>query len=682
VNRPERRARQAGRVRRAAPAAASLDMRLREGVRHHRDGRLSEAAASYREVLRGVPGHPDALHLLGLVAYQTGDQDRALDLIEQALARRPDLADAHNNLGTVLRARGQREAAIASFERAVALAPRSVEACSNLGTALAEAGRAAEAVPVLERAVALRPDLADVHNNLGVARRATGELEAAIASFARALDLRPEFALARTNLADAQVACGNAGRAAGRLGAAIEALHAAVELRPESAAAWSDLGYALTTRGRLPEALAAFERALALAPDPRIHSNLIFTLDLDPEATRARVFAERRRWNERHAVPLAPAVVAHANDPDPDRRLRVGYVSADFRSHSAASVLAPVLLSHDPALIEVVCYADVSRPDEVTERFQAAAEWRPTVGWSDEAVADQVRADRIDVLVDLTGHSAGNRLLVFARRPAPVQVTAWGYAVGTGLDAMDYFFGDPVTVPPEARAHFSEEIVHLPSIVCFEPPAGAPAVTALPALARGAVTFGCFNRLAKLSAPALDVWAEILKAVPGARLRLKFTGLDEPVTQADMRAAFAGRGVDPGRLEFAGRSARAEHLAAYADVDIALDPFPHGGGVTALEGLWMGVPMMTLAGDRVAGLLGPSFLTTLGLTGWIARTPAEYVERAVAHAADLAALARLRASLRARLSASPLGDAAGYCRAVEAAYRTMWRRWCAGAARC
>jgi predicted O-linked N-acetylglucosamine transferase (SPINDLY family) len=247
---------------------------------------------------------------------------------------------------------------------------------------------------------------------------------------------------------------------------------------------------------------------------------------------------------------------------------------------------------------------------------------------------------------------------------------------------MDYFLADPVTVPAHAREHFSEEIVYLPSIVCFEPLAETLPVAALPALERGHVTFGCFNRLAKLTDAAFDAWASILRRVPGSRLSLKFTGLDEPATQAALRAAFAARGIDDTRIDLGGQTARVEHLRAYAGVDIALDPFPHGGGVTALEGLWMGVPPVTLVGDRVVGLLGPSFLTTLGLPGWIARTPDEYVELAVAHASEPRKLARLRAMLRPRLAASPLGDAAAYCRAVESAYRAMWRRWCAGATRC
>lgn len=682
MNRHERRAH--GRLQeRAHRVEGSLDDRLREGLDHHRHGRLAEAAASYRAVLHRVPGHPDALHLLGVVAHQAGDHDGAVELIERALERLPDLADAHNNLGTALRARGDLPAAIASFERALSLAPESLEACSNLGAALADAGRAEDAVGVLERAIGMCPGRAEPHNNLGKALCAAGRLEAAAASFVRALAIEPGYAAARRNLAETYTARGNALRASGRLDAALKAFEAAVGLEPDDAAAWSDFGYALTTRGRLPTAVAAFERALALAPDPRTHSNLIFTLDLDPRATRAQVFAERRRWNERYARPLEATHQPHANDPHPERRLRVGYVSADFRHHSAASVVAPVLLGHDPRCVEVVCYSDVSRPDAVTERVRAGAtRWRPTLGMSDEAVADQVRADGIDVLVDLAGHSAGNRLLVFARRPAPVQVTAWGYAVGTGLDAMDYFFADPVTVPAHAREHFSEEVVDLPSIVCFEPPADAPPVAVLPALQRGYVTFGCFNRLAKLTAAAFDVWAKILARIPDSRLSLKFTGLDEPATQTELRSAFAARGVDRARIDFGGSTSRGEHLAAYAGVDVALDPFPHGGGVTALEGLWMGVPPVTLAGDRVVGLLGPSFLTTLGLTSWIARTPEEYVERAVAHASDSLTLAALRTMLRPRLGASRLVDAAAYCRSVEAAYRAMWRRWSTGGARC
>jgi predicted O-linked N-acetylglucosamine transferase (SPINDLY family) len=404
-------------------------------------------------------------------------------------------------------------------------------------------------------------------------------------------------------------------------------------------------------------------------------------LDLAPGTTSGEAFAERRRWNERYGRPAAVHIRPHDNDRDPERRLRVGYVSADFREHSAAMVFGPVVLSHDPAAVEVVCYAGVLKPDHVTARFQAAAgRWRSMLGVSDEALARQIRQDGIDILVDLSGHSGGHRLQVFARKPAPVQVTAWGYALGTGLDTVDYFFADAVTVPAEARGDFSEEVVDLPAFVAYSPVEGVPEVGPLPARARGAVTFGCFNRLSKLTPEALELWARILGAVPGARVVMKFHGLDQPAIQARVRGAFEGQGIAGERIVMLGGTNSREHLGAYGQVDLALDPFPHGGGVTALDGLWMGVPMVTLLGERIPTRMGPSILTTLGLPEFIAGTPEEYVAVAVRWARNLDELARVRAGLRERMRASVICDHRAYCRAVEDAYRWMWRRWCAGAA--
>ncbi len=674
------------------------------GVIRRAQGRTADAILHYRRALSVDPDDTDALCNLGAALKDTGDVDGAVDALDRAVARRPDFAEAHNNLGTARQAQGDFDAAAVHYERALALRPGYAEAHNNLGNARLAQGRPAEALGDFQRALLLRPDYAEALNNRGNVFTELCRYDDAIASCQQALALKPGFAEAWSNLGNAQAAAGrhrdaidshrralalrpqfaeahnNLGtteNALGRFQDAVAAFDVALALRPDYPEAHSNRGHALSGLGRMSDAVAAFRRALALRPDyPAAHSNLIFTLDLDPGATRASLFGEKRRWNDRHARALTTTAPSPTNDRDPERRLRVGYVSADFRYHSAATVFAGVLLEHDRDGFDVVCYSAVARPDGMTERLQAAATlWRSTIGMSDEALANRIRADRIDVLVDLSGHSAGNRLLAFARKPAPIQVTAWGYAVGTGLDAMDYFFADAVTVPPEARAHFSEEVVYLPSIVSYDPPAWAPAVAPGPARTPGAVTFGCFNRLSKITPEVLEVWARILLRLPASRLLMKFNGLEDAAQRARILAVFAGRGVDAARIELVGGSPQAEHLAAYGRVDVALDPFPHGGGVTALEGLWMGVPAITLAGDRVVGLLGPSFLTTVGLHDFIATTADAYVDIAVRVAADIGRLAELRPGLRDRMLASPLCDHAAYTRAVEAAYRAMWRRW-------
>jgi protein O-GlcNAc transferase len=516
---------------------------------------------------------------------------------------------------------------------------------------------------------------AQEHLNLGLQHHRAGRLTEAAQCYQQALAADPDHA-------DALHLLGVVAHQLGDHSTAIGLIEEAIALRPRVADYHSNLGNALRVVGRLDAALASYRTALRLRPDlVEAHSNLILTLDLDPRADNAARIAERQRWDARHARPLATQILPHANDPDPDRRLRIGYVSADFYHHSAAEAFWPVLAAHDRRVVEVTCYSGVVQPDDYTARFRAAADrWRSTVGMTDDAMAALIRRDAIDVLVDLSAYSRGNRLLVFARKPAPVQVTAWGYATGTGLSAMDYFFADPVVVPPEEQRYYAEEVVYLPSVLSFSPPEDAPPLVPLPARAGGPLTFGSLNQPRKLTDETLAFWARILAAVPDSRLFLKYGGMDDPAVGERVRTALARQGVAADRLSLRGLTGHSDHLAAYGEVDVALDPFPHGGGVTTLEATWMGVPTLTLPGDRISSRVSASFLRTLGLTDWIATTPDDYVALARRHAGDIAGLTTLRRGLRARLAASPICDAAAYCRAVEAAYRLMWRRWCAGQA--
>jgi predicted O-linked N-acetylglucosamine transferase (SPINDLY family) len=327
----------------------------------------------------------------------------------------------------------------------------------------------------------------------------------------------------------------------------------------------------------------------------------------------------------------------------------------------------------------VVCYSGVTNPDHVTAEIRACADrWHDVADLSDDDLAAQIGADEIDILVDLSGHSGGNRLPVFAREPAPVQVTAWGYGAGTGLDAMHYFLADPIAIPPEHRATYAEQIVDLPSALCYEPPAHTPAVAPLPASQHGYVTFGAFNRLPKITARTLETWARVLMCVPSARLVIKCVGADLAPERDRLLATLAAHGVHPDRVTIFGKTSQPDHLAAHGEVDLMLDTFPQSGGITTLDALVMGVPVVTLLGRRITGRASASFLTTLGLADLIAHTPDEYVEIATRFAGDLDRLVQERATLRERLLTSPLGDAARYTRAVEAAYREIWRRWCAG----
>jgi protein O-GlcNAc transferase len=689
-------------------AQGAADAAVAEGVPLHQAGRLADAEACYRRALALHAAHPEALHLLGLLAYQLGSADLALPLIEQAIGVAADRPSYHLNHGAVLRALGQPDAAIAAWRQALALRREYPEAWNNLGVALQALGQRDEATACFECAVRLAPGYAEAHFNLGVAWQAGRRPEQAADSYRAALAIQPTYVAAHYNLGnalrerdqfeeaaaayraalaldpvhvDAQNNLGVALQAIGDRDGAIACFARTIELQPDNPQAHTNLGHLLRDRGRFDEAMQAYRRALALHPDDTVaHSGLIFVLDHHEGATPADRLAERRAWDAQHARPLTVAAAArpHPNTPDPARRLRVGYVSGDFYYHSAAAGFVPVLLGHDREQIEAVCYATLTKTDAQTARIrQGVPLWRDVTALTDASVAEQIRADGIDILVDLGGHSSSGRLGIFARRPAPIQVTAWGYITGTGLDAVDYLLADPVTVPPEAEHWYSERVAHLPSIVCYDQPIQVPDVLPPPMLSRGYVTFGSFNRATKLSDEALDLWARVVAVVPASRMLLKSPGLDDAENRARILAAFAARGVSSERVEILGQTNRYDHLAAYGRVDIQLDPFPHVGGATTFDGLLQGVPCVTLLGELIQGRLSASFLTLLGLDDLIARTSNEYQAIATRLAHDPDRLAAERTSLRARLFASPLADTQAYTRSVEALYRRIWGDWCA-----
>jgi protein O-GlcNAc transferase len=683
-----------------------LDDVLGAGVAHHQAGRLAEAEACYRRVLAAQPNHADALNMLGALAHQVGRSDVAVELIRRAIEidgdnpgyfyhlggalqgqgkldeavaafrqtirLEPDLADAHCNLGNLLRSQGKLDEAVAAYRQAVRIRPGMAEFRLNLGIGLKEQGKLDEAAAAYRGALQIKPDYAEAQCNLGMVLREQGRLDEAVNACLEAIRMRPAFA-------DAHLALGNALWQQGRLGEAIMACHQAIRINPDHAAAYCALGNALYEQGKPEEAIAAYSEAVRRKPDlAGWGSNLLLCLNYDERVAAATLFEAHRDWAGRHASPPSWPV-SHANDRSPERRLKVGYVSPDFRSHSVAHFLEPLLTSHDRNAIEVFCYAEVSWSDARTERFkQLADHWVVTVGMSDEELAERIRRAGIDILVDLAGHTAKNRLLVFARKPAPVQVTWLGYPNTTGLTAIEYRLVDGVTDPiGQADVLATEALVRLPGgFLCYDAAHDAPQPAPPPCLAAGAVTFGSFNSAAKLSGATLDAWAALLTRLPTARLLLKGKAFADPATCASFLERLGKRGVAAQRVELAAYVPEAEHLASYSRVDIALDPFPYNGTTTTCEALWMGVPVVALRGDRHAGRVGASLLAQLGLNDLIADSVEEYVEIAAALAGDPARLADLRRSLRPRMAGSPLCDAPSFARKIEAAYRTMWRNWC------
>ena len=633
-------------------------------------GRLPEAEVCYRQTLQLMPDSAEAHFNLGSIARELGRLEDAEAGYRHAIRLKPDMASAHYNLGNLLRERANFDEAEACYRQAIRLNPDIFEAHFYLGMLLKDQGRLNEAEASYRQALKIKPDLAMAHCNLGSLLEDTGRQHEAEVSCRRALQLNPDLAEAHYNL-------GNTLLSQGRLGEAEASYRRAIEVNPSLSEAHCNLGSVLLSAGKQSEADACFRRTLQMKPDDAAtHSNLIFNLDLMAGVDMAVLSEERSRWNRAHAVHLYQQR-KHLNVPDAARRLRIGYVSADFKTHSAAFAFGAMLVNYDREHFDVIAYSNSTDEDAVTREFQQnVTGWRKIFGLSDDAVADMIREDRIDILIDLSGHSSGNRLLVFARKPAPIQISAWGYAAGTGMNAMDVLFSDPVFVPPEEKHFYTEQVRYIPNAIGSFTSGAMPAVNVLPALSAKGITFGSFNRLAKSSDEVYRVWAKVLLALPDSRMIIKTQALDDAGTRARVMAHFTDADIDPMRVILQGKTTREAHLAAFNQVDIALDPFPHGGGVTALEGLMMGVPVITLRWPTLTGRVSTSIMTALGLSDWVAESPQQYVDLAVQKAGDLQSLAALRQALRGIFASSVIGDQVAYVRAVEREYRELWQQWC------
>ena len=634
-----------------------------------------QAAAHYRDALECRPGDAGLAFRLGVALRAAEAWPQAEAAFADALAIDPGLVEAHANLADLMARRGDLAAAERHYRQALEADSEQPLIHNNYAILLAGQGRTDAAVTHYRRALALAPDYLDAAVNLGQALSAAGRLDQATATLEAVLREAPDHAVAH-------LALGAVRNRQSRPEAAAACCRRAIALRPEDAAAWDALGTSLAAAGRVDEALPALRRAVALRPDdPAIHSNLAFCSLYDPAAPADRILATHRDWNRRHAAPLAAQARRPENDPDPDRRLKVGYVSADFRTHPVGFFLADVLAGHDRGRVEAICYSGQTLPDAMTARLAALADgWHDTAGMTDQALAAQIASDRIDLLVDMSGHTGGNRLGVFARRPAPVQLTWAAYAYSTGLDAIDGILADPWVVPEGMDRHYAEPVLRLPRVwTCYRPPEAAPDPGPPPALGRGHVTFGCFNNLAKVNARVIAVWAAILARLPDSRLKIKAQAMSDPAVAARFRACFDGHGIGAERIELAGATPLDQQLAAIAEVDIGLDTFPYTGSTTTLETLWMGVPVVTLAGRLYFERHALATLEAVGLGDLVAASPEQYLDRAVALARDRDRLTELRSGLRQRMAAAPVCDGPGFTRALEAAYRQAWHRWCGGA---
>ncbi|MBM3535452.1 MAG: tetratricopeptide repeat protein [Alphaproteobacteria bacterium] len=641
---------------------------LETALAEHRQGRIAAAAAGYRGIIAAAPDSAEALYLLGVAESQQGGAPHGARIIGRALALNPGHAEARYNRASALGLAGASAEAMAEYRRCLVLAPMAAEAHLNLGNLQAIAREATTAVLRFRRTLALAPGRASARESLGNALRLLRRWEEAVVAFEHVLRQAPDLAAAHEKLADALAALR-------RIAPAECHARRALALSPSSSGALFTAAVLRSLRSLNRLSVRGYRRVLAVDPSHvHAHSNLIFDQDLLPDIPLAAHQAERRRWYDRHGRRFAPASPVQILDRRADRRLRVGYVSADFRQHSAAYIFGPILLNHDRSAVEVHLYSGVAEEDDMTARFRAAADrYHATAEVSDDGLASRIRADRIDILVDLAGHSDGNRLPVFARKPAPIQLTGWGHAHGTGVETVDYLLGDPVMVPREDRGLFAESILDLPCFLAYGPPDYAPQVSPLPESGRQ-VILGSLNRTAKLSSRTVDLWARLLREMQEARLLLKDASLSNEQERARLLAEFAGRGVAAERLILRQRTPHAEHLATYGAIHVALDPFPQNGGVSTFEALYMGVPVVARLGNTPPGRAAAAILSSLGLDAWIGGSDDAYLDIAKQLARDRAVLERTRETLRPRLKASIVCDPTRYARAVEAAYRDIWRK--------
>lgn len=646
-------------------------------LEHFHSGRLADAAGILKRLHKRHPKIPDVPHLLGVVLLQMEKPAEAAKYLKKADKIIPGSPEILTLLGCALKSSGKRAAGFKTLERALEAGPGYADAHYNFARALADRGQWAEAAGHYEAAIAADSDLTDARYNLGLTLRKLGRSEDAVAAFKGALDHDPDQADVLSSLG---AALGDLGRP----GEAADHLRRAVAIDPGSAEAWANLGNAYKDLGRVGEAVEHLEKAVALRPDaPAMHSNLIFCKNYSPDFGPRDILAEARRWDERHGgeqEDWPDHAPAHARDSGPERRLRIGYVSPDFRRHPVGYFFESVLEAHDRSAVEVFCYASSRTVDEVTGRMKGHADhWRDITDLDDRAAAALISGDGIDILIDLAGHSAANRLTLFGISPAPIQATGGGMFGTSGMAAMDYILTDRFESPEGSDEDYSETPVRLAcGCFCYRPPEYAPDVVPPPCRGNGLITYGCFNNLAKISRNAVTLWARVLEGTPGSRLMLKTGALKSAAARQYFTELFTDAGLAPDRLILKPGAAHAKLLKAYAEIDIALDPMPYSGGLTTLEALWLGVPVVSLAGSTFAGRHSASHLGNAGLGELVAGTADEYVEIAVNLAKDRGRLESLRGNLRGILAKSPILDAGRHARGLEAAYRQMWRTFQSG----
>jgi predicted O-linked N-acetylglucosamine transferase (SPINDLY family) len=617
-----------------------------------------------------TPLTPEMHRARGIELRRLGRIDEAVREFERAIQLRADYAPGYFNIASIRFDQGRVDEAAALWRKAIEIKPDYYHAHAALGSALRRLGRLEEAIASCRRALGIKPDFADGRLNLATALHAARRMRESAAEFEALLKLHPDHLQALNNYAILLIDLDQPARAT-------ELYRRAIERAPQRAELWNNLGNVLKMQGRIDEAIAHYHKTLELQPAAHaVHSNLLLTLNAHPRSD-AGLLADHVAWAQRHAMRW-PAPARFDLDPNPDRRVRVGFVSADFRRHSVSSFFQS-LLAEPRETWEAICYSNVMHSDAMTAQLRAMADgWREVAGISDEQMTQMIRDDRIDILIDLSGHTADNRLLVFARRAAPIQVNYLGYPNTTGLPTMDYRITDAWADPPGmTEAQHTEALVRLPGgFLCYTAPLNAPPPRERPS--GGEITFGTFNNFAKVTPAMLATWAKILRAVPGSKLLIKAETLADASTQAAVAAPFAAARISKDRLLLLGREPSfVKHLETYHRIDIALDTFPYHGTTTTCEALWMGVPVVSLAGKAHVSRVGVSLLNQLGLPDLVAGDDAAYVQVATALAQDhLRRQSLSGAGLRQRIENSPLMDRQRFATEFASALRDIWKSWC------
>jgi len=684
--------------------ALTIEQALQLALQHHQAGQLPQAESLYRQILTLSPDHPNALHLLGLVLHQTRRPQEAEPLIRRAIAVLPNQPEFHSNLGNVLQDLSRFDEAITEYRSALNLKPDFPQALNNLGNALKSQGQLHEAKDAFQRSLQLNPQNPTAHNNLGNTHMALAEYELAVQCYQSAVTLAPQSSDFHNNL-------GGALQTLGRLDQAITEHKTAAALNPTSASAYNNLAYALQQsgqtddalaacqraidfqphhsgalqnlgniykdQGRIPQSLDAYRRAIASNPDsPTLYSQLLLTLHYSADHDPASILAEHRKWEDRFARPLFNHN-PHANDRSPDRQLRVGYVSADFRTHPLARILLPIFQSHDRDRFQIICFSDVAVEDAQTHRLRALVDdWRQTAALTDEQLAQLIRQERIDILIDLTAHMSRSRLLAFARKPAPVQLAYGSYPATTGLSTIDYRITDRYLDPPGQTEQFNaEKLLHLNGCYwCVTTDDFDLEVNDLPALSTSQFTFASLNAAAKHSPNAIELWSRLLTAIPNSRLMLLIG--EKSGHSSYLAEQFASHHIDLNRILMIPRRNRSDYLKLHHQIDLALDPFPYNGHTTSTDSFYMGVPVLTLPGQTSVSRGGSSLCHNLNLPDHIASTPDHFIQLAAEFASDLPRLSALRRTLRDRMKSSPLCDGPAQARDLERLYHQAWLHWC------